>query len=105
MDFYVPRERISGKRIKTQNTVRIMYEQTSRETRRLCDIKERKELHLNRKGIFYLNTKVKDRGKSGADEFAGEEGRREMNKVTTNDLNFPYKIERKGSCLDRRHWD
>lgn len=28
-----------------------------------------------------------------------------MSKVTTNDLNFPYKIERKGIYLDRRWWD
>lgn len=31
--------------------------------------------------------------------------RREMSKVTTNDLSFPYKIERKGIYLDRRWWD
>lgn len=39
---------------------------------------------------------MKDRGKSGADVFVGEEQRRELSKVTTNDIDVPYKTERKG---------
>lgn len=46
---------------------------------------QQEELQLSGKGTFYLDT----RGKSEADEFASEEGRREISKVTTNDLNFP----------------
>lgn len=52
-----------------------------------------------------MDTRVKDKGKSDAGEFAGGEERRETSKVTTNDLNFPYDIERKGICLDRGWWD
>lgn len=43
---YVPRERLHGERIKTQNTVRIMYEQASGETRRICDVKQRGKNHI-----------------------------------------------------------
>lgn len=31
---------------------------------------------------------MKNKGKSEANDFAGEKGRREMSKVTTNDLTF-----------------
>lgn len=48
---------------------------------------------------------MKHKGKSDAGEFAGWEERRGTSKVTINDLNFPYDIERKGICLDRRWWD
>lgn len=32
---------------------------------------------------------MENREKSEADEFAGKEGKREISKVTTNDLTFP----------------
>lgn len=41
---------------------------------------QREELHLSRRGTFYLDT----RGQSEADEFANEKGRREISKVTTS---------------------
>lgn len=44
---------------------------------------------------------MKDRGKSDADEFASEERRKEMSKVTTNDLSVSYKTERKGISLQK----
>lgn len=48
-----------------------------------------------------MATRVKDRGKSDANEFVSEELRKEIRTVTTNDLSVSYKTERKGISLQK----